>query len=113
MGKRISWGDLFPILWPRSEWVILRYRRKRGQEGSHCHPVVQFELPHGRTIKGLSQTGWWNRPWPEGTRVGLRYCPDDPRRLMVKSLIGLWGIPVAALILLILLLSWLATSTLA
>lgn len=92
------WGYLFPILWPRTQGVVVRYRRKYGSEGRFYHPMVRYELSDGRTLIGMSRTGWWRYPWPVGTHVAIRYSPQQPRHIEIESLAGLWGVPIVLLI---------------
>lgn len=81
--------------WPKVQAEIVRYRISRS-DGIHgqafFHPAYRFTTLEGETKIGLASWGSWRRPWPRGSRVFVRYCPENLRRTEIQCFANDWGI---------------------
>lgn len=81
--------------WPMVTGEIVCYRISRGDGHAgqtFYHPAYRFQTLEGETKIGLSSWGSWRRPWRRGSRVVVRYHPDNPQRTELQCFANEWGI---------------------
>jgi hypothetical protein len=86
------------LWWPKTSARIVRYWITRSESKPHgqkfYHPVVRFEVADGSRVTTISSWGSWRRSWPVGTTVYVHYDPANPRRVEIRCIGSVWGIPL-------------------
>jgi len=72
---------------------VSEFATEMGRSGHLYYPVVQFEIPSGKTIRFRSSLGSSRTGYSVGQQVKVLYDAHNPQQAEIDTLAALWLLP--------------------
>jgi hypothetical protein len=80
------WASVYSLRqyshWPKVRGTVVGYEDRKGDEGRHYHPLLEFSTNDETRVSTVSSFGTWRHPWAIGTQVS---CVTTPKIRNVLS----------------------------
>lgn len=79
--------------------IILEVESSKSRSTTYYHLVISFQALDGNTYTFSSETGSSAAfDFNKGDKIAVRYTEEDPQKAKVDSIIELWALPLALLL---------------